>query len=417
MKSKSDNRGLLVMMYSHDGFGLGHFKRNFSIACRGVREFPNSTFLLISGSPSLPFFHIPRGIDYIKLPSIVKVKNGKWDSRTLSIKRRKFRELRATLIHDSVLIFKPDIFLVDYTPTGVWNELVPILQMLKTCKNRPKIILGLRDILDAPEVTRMLWKQEGIYDVIKMYYDRVLIYGCRDFFDTANHYGLNDGIAEKVKYCGYLAPQHHASSEWLLRKEPQGKTEKRILVIAGGGYDAYPMMRLSIDALRNVYKKTSARAIFITGPLMKPEEQNLIKQRAEGLPFRIMKSGDTLDYLRSSDLIITMGGYNTLIDSLSFRKNIIVIPRKGPSKEQRIRAELFSKSGFITALNPPDETSPSELSDIILERLHNPRTSGFSLAMDGLNRVIREIECIVSEEPRDSFTSGEPKLTHHKYGA
>jgi predicted glycosyltransferase len=417
MKSKSDNRGLSVMMYSHDGFGLGHFKRNFSIACRGVREFPNSTFLLISGSPSLPFFHIPRGIDYIKLPSIIKVTNGKWNSRTLSIEQRKFREMRAALIRDSVLIFKPDVFLVDYMPTGVWDELIPILQMLTTCKNRPKIILGLRDILDEPEVTRTLWKQEGIYDVIKLYYDRVFIYGCRDFFDTANHYGLNDSIADKIKYCGYLAPQHHSSSEWLMRKKTQGKKEQRILVITGGGHDGYPMMRLSIDALRNVYKKTSVRAIFITGPLMKPEEQNLIKQRAEGLPFRIMKSGDNMDYLRSSDLIITMGGYNTLIDSLSFRKNIIVIPRKGPSKEQRMRAELFSKKGFITALNPPDETSPSELSDIILERLDNPRTSRFSLDMDGLNRVIREIECIVSEEPGNSLISGKHKLIHHKYGA
>jgi predicted glycosyltransferase len=415
MKFKSDYKGLSVMMYSHDGFGLGHFKRNFSIACLGIKELPNSTFLLLSGSPSLPFFYIPHGIDYIKLPSIIKVTNGKWNSRTLSIKQRKFRALRAALIHDSVLIFKPDIFLVDYIPTGVWNELVPVLQMLKTFKNRPKIILGLRDILDDPEVTRTLWKQEGVYDVIKMYYDRVFIYGCRELFDTAEQYGLNDEIAEKIKYSGYLAPQHHSSSESLLRKETRGKTEKRILVIAGGGYDAYPMMRLSIDALRNIYEKISARALFITGPLMKPEEQTLIKQRAEGLPFRIMKSGDTLDYLRSSDLIITMGGYNTLIDSLSFRKDIIVIPRKGPSKEQRIRAELFSKRGFITALPPPDVTSPSELSNIILERLQNPRTPRFSFAMDGLNTVIREIECIASKESVRSNTLKDHRLVHHKY--
>src|SRR5207253_9484824 len=51
-------------------------------------------------------------------------------------------------------LFKPDVFLVDYTPTGVWGELLPTLQMLKGQKDPPKVILGLRDILDAPEVTR-----------------------------------------------------------------------------------------------------------------------------------------------------------------------------------------------------------------------------------------------------------------------
>lgn len=400
------------MMYSHDGFGLGHFRRNFSIACHGLRELPNSTFLLVSGSPSPPFFHIPTGIDYIKLPSIIKVTNGKWDSRTLTIEQRKFRELRAALIRDIVLIFKPDIFFVDYLPTGVWSELVPILQMLKTSKKKPKIILGLRDILDEPEVTRSFWKKEGVYDVIDSYYDRVLIYGCRDFFDTAKHYGLHDTFAKKVKYCGYIAPHNGSSSERLLRKEPQGDTYKRIVVIGGGGHDAYPMMKLSIDALRNVCKKTSALGILINGPLMKPEEHASIKQRAEGLPVRIMKLADTLGYIRSSDLVITMGGYNNLIDSLSIGKNIIVIPRKGPSKEQRMRAELFSKKGFVTALNPPDETSPSELSNVILNRLHNPVVSRFSLAMDGLDRVIHEIQNFVSEEPRIPSLQGKAILLH-----
>src|SRR5437016_11022188 len=76
--------------------------------------------------------------------------------------------------------------------------------MLKGQKDPPKVILGLRDILDAPEVTRELWRKDRAYDAISQYYDGVFIYGCREVFDTAAQYGLDGALAGKVTFCGYL---------------------------------------------------------------------------------------------------------------------------------------------------------------------------------------------------------------------
>ena len=45
-------------------------------------------------------------------------------------------------------------------------------------------VLGLRDILDAPEVVRQRWLVEGAYDAIERYYDTVLVYGKREVFDA-----------------------------------------------------------------------------------------------------------------------------------------------------------------------------------------------------------------------------------------
>ncbi len=45
-------RGPLVIMYSHDAFGMGHLRRNTSIASRRVVQIPGSSVLMLTGLPS-----------------------------------------------------------------------------------------------------------------------------------------------------------------------------------------------------------------------------------------------------------------------------------------------------------------------------------------------------------------------------
>jgi len=381
-----------VLLYSHDGFGLGHLKRNVTIAKRTVYDFPGSKALLITGHSSLPGSPLPYGIDFIKLPSIIKAKTGVWQPRSLPIENERLCQIRSAMILKAAEYFVPNIFLVDYTPTGVWGELVETLEMLKSRPEPPTIILGLRDILDAPEVTCKIWKTEGNYEAIRNYYDKIFIYGRQEIYDTAFHYGLTDDLSEKILYTDYLCSDEPCKPQDQIREELQVKKENLVLVTAGGGYDAYPMMRLAIKALGILMRNLSFEAIFITGPLMKAEHRESLQKQAKNLPIRILRSVEgTLNYMSAANLIVTMGSYNTLMDAVRLQKSVIVIPREGPSAEQKIRAQLLSQMGLISALKSPALLSPFELAESMLKNLTQPQTPPIFLAMNGLTKAVSQI--------------------------
>jgi predicted glycosyltransferase len=380
-----------VMMYSHDGFGLGHLRRNSVIAAQFTREVPGSSVLMVIGCPSGTFFQTPPGVDSIKVPSVIKVDTGAWSPRTLHISPDTTKALRAATIRQAAELFVPHLFLVDYIPTGVWGELQPTLQMLKRRQDPPKIILGLRDILDDPEVTRKLWRQQGAYEAIDRYYDKVFIYGCREVFDTAAQYGLDSACAEKVEECGYLCSLGPYKAKAQMRAELQTKRDKLVVVTAGGGHDAYPMMLECIEAFHHFGKESPVEAIFIGGPLMAGEQRESLRRRAEGLPIRVLwYVEDGLSCMNAADLVITMAGYNTLTEAIHLGKRVLVVPRQGPSAEQTIRAQRFSDLGLVQAIRP-EQLSPAVLARAIWENLYAHAVRPLHLRMDGLTHVVRNM--------------------------
>lgn len=382
---------LRVMMYSHDGFGLGHLRRNTTIANLFVREVPESNVLMLVGCPLGAIFRLASGVDFIKIPSIIKVDTGVWHPRTLSISLEETVAIRTSTILKAAELFMPQLFLVDYLPTGVLGELLPTLQMLKGRQDPPQVILGLRDILDAPEVTRELWRRDGAYEAISRYYDEVFIYGCQDVYDTASQCGLDGVLAQKVMYCDYLCSGEACSGKAEVQKELKIRKEKLVVVTAGGGYDAYPMMRATIEAFQFLGKDFPVEAIIITGPLMEDDQRESLRRQGEGLPVRFLRFVEnTLSYMNAADLVVTMASYNTLVDAVHLRKRILVIPREGPSAEQRMRAQVFSRLGLVQALSP-GEFSPAVLAQAILENLDDAPPPSISLSMDGLTRVVRHM--------------------------
>jgi len=155
------------MTYSHDGFGLGHLRRNTTIASHFANELPTSSVLMLIGCPTGAVFKLPPGVDFIKLPSIIKRDTGVWHPLRLRIGLDKTKALRTATIHEVAHVLHPQLLLVDHVPVGVWGELLPVLEMLKRRDDAPTIVLGLRDIVDRPEVTRTLWEREGASQAIR----------------------------------------------------------------------------------------------------------------------------------------------------------------------------------------------------------------------------------------------------------
>ncbi len=387
-RAATNGKPVRLMLYSDDSFGLGHLKRNTAIATCFVRALPGASALLVVGCPVGAFFQLPAGVDFLKIPSIIKVDTGVYQPRALRISLERTRALRAFTIRKATEVFAPHLFLVDHMPTGIWAELLPTLKMLKRRRTRPQIILGLRDILDRPEVTRELWRRGGAYDAIGSYYDMVLIYGCQEVFDTASQYGLDDALSRKVEYCGYVCSEEPYKAREEIREELRIQKDKLVVVTAGGGYDAYPMMQACVETFRLLGDGFPLEALLITGPLMGHEGRESLRKQAEGLRVRVLKSvEDNVSYMNAADLVVTMAGYNTLVEAVRLMKRIVVIPREGPSAEQRMRAQLFSRLGLIQTISP-EQLAPSVLAQAILTNLVAGPAPPTSLSTGGLKKVV-----------------------------
>ena len=375
-KKKSDS--LRIAIYSQDGFGLGHMQRTCSIAWEIYRLRPDASILTFSVSQLGQFFPISPHHDYIKLPSIAKDSPGKWQATHLSMSFPEILHLRKQLISNVLLNYTPDIFLVDHMPHGAMGELLPALEAIKHSRIHTQVVLGLRDILDSPEVTINRWQVEGAYDVIERYYARILVFGMRDVYDVVEKYQIPESEATKVFYCGYVTNLSKASHAPDIRArylaEPSTDT-RLIVVMAGGGADAYPMMSTLMDALPKVLEDRPCVVAVITGPFMPAELIEDLNRRAKQLPIHMMESvNDSLSYISAADLVIAMAGYNTSVEILRMKKPAILIPRAGPSAEQRTRAGLFADKHWVAMIDP-DELTPDHLAQQISYHLTHPHES------------------------------------------
>jgi predicted glycosyltransferase len=341
------------MMYSHDGFGLGHLRRNLNIASRFTREVPGASVLMLVGSPSAELLELPEGVDILKLPSIVKVGTNDWRPRRLQLSSESARDLRSRLILRAAESLCPDLLLVDHLPTGVWGELMPTLRMFRRLATPPHVILGLRDILDDPLKVRESWSRSGVYEVISELYDEVFIYGRPEVYDTARHYGLDVLDDSTVRYCGYVYSEQEPANAEQVRRELAPDGQRLVLVTGGGGQDAFPMMQASLDALSCLNPAERPRMALITGPLMDADKREILSARARELSAHVLGCvSNSIDYLAAADVVVTMAGYNTVQEALRLGKRVVVIPRRGPSAEQRIRSVNLTRLGLVTFIDP-----------------------------------------------------------------
>jgi predicted glycosyltransferase len=354
---------------------LGHMQRTCSIAWEIYRRREEASILTFSDSQLGQFFSISPHHDYIKLPSIAKDSPGNWKATHLSMSFPEILHLRKQLISHVLLNYAPDIFLVDHMPHGAMGELLPALEAMKHSRIHTQVVLGLRDILDGPEVTIKRWQVEGAYDVIERYYARILVFGMQNVYDVVKKYQIPEADAKKVFYCGYVTNLATASKAPTLRAKylaNQPVDTPLIVVMAGGGADAYPMMSTLIDALPKVLEDQLCVLAVVTGPFMPVELIADLSRRTEHLPVFLMESvNDSLSHIAAADLVISMAGYNTSVEILRMKKSAILIPRAGPSAEQRTRAKLFARKHWVDMIDP-DELTPDTLAQRISYHLRHP---------------------------------------------
>ncbi len=396
-----------LIIYSHDAFGLGNIRRMLCICQSLLSSFPNASILVVSGSPALHNLEIPEGLDYIKLPCMGRDVAGKMMVKYLDTEVGEMVRLRSHLIRATIANFKPDLLIVDKKPDGLNGELRETIDYIKAHLPKTRLVLLLRDILDAPEVTTEQWQQRGYYRLIEACYDQIWVVGTPEVFDVRREYQMPIGVASKVAFCGYIRREKGRVPRSLLRQELEVQPdESLVLVTPGGGGDGYSLINTYLQSISRLPQPRKLRSLIISGPEMPRSQRETLAKMANSLPnVQLMDfTNDSVSYLDAADLVVSMGGYNTTIEILSLRKRAIVVPRVEPVQEQWIRAERMAKLGLFHVIHP-DQLTPKRLMEGIRAELqHSSKTVaiGSRLDMEGLSRITQYTAALLQAMPQEA---------------
>lgn len=383
--------GLRFLLYCHDTFGLGHFRRTLSLAKYFTTILPGAEALIVTGSPLAHAFELPPRVDYIKLPAVTKRSDGTYAAQSLTLEVTAMRDLRAALLRETAQAYQPDVFLVDHAPLGMKREVLPTLTFLRTTHPSCLCVLGLRDILDANHLVRYNWTQEGVYGALEQLYHLILVYGTQEFFDIVTEYGLSPAVAKRVRFCGYLdrlktAFSQSAATHTDLRRELAPYTDRLVVLTAGGGGDGFPLMQAYLLGLGRLEKPTFT-SVLVTGPLMEANELRILCELAATLPAGTVRIESFLPnpllLFAAADLVVSMAGYNTVCELLALGQRTLLVPRFTPRKEQLVRATLLAERGLVHMLHP-EHLTPERLIDIVLHSLLQPRPRAEQLVEAGI---------------------------------
>jgi len=364
---------LKILMYSHDTYGLGHIRRCLAIA-RSLRNCP-ANILILTGSLLVGRFKIPMRVDFVRIPGMIKVTNEEYQPHSMKLDPTEVLEIRKKIILSTAMAFRPDFFIVDKAPQGMKREVMETLHELQSSCPSCRPILGLRDIMDSSASTIEDWNEKGIYDVMDRMYREIWVYGCRDFYDPIAEYRIPPHIASKVHFTGYIPRRVPSQEEIQATRRSLGirDGEKLILVTTGGGGDGHPVVNTFLSAFTpgEARVPNNVRVIIVTGPFVSSQDYQDVVKRCQARGFTALKFHRFMESLiGAAQVVVSMGGYNTVCEIASQRKPFLIVPRTVPREEQLIRAQVLCTQGFCDYLDPR-ELTPQTLREKVLKLLAN----------------------------------------------
>ena len=141
-------------------------------------------------------------------------------------------ELRAGIIRTTAIRYEPDILIVDKEPTGFRGELMPTLDLLQK-RGSTQLVLGLRDVLDEPEVLAAEWDRKHAIEATEAFYDEIWVYGLKSIHDPTAGLEFSPETLQRIHWTGYLRRELGGQAS-TIPEEPY------ILVTPGGGGDGVP---------------------------------------------------------------------------------------------------------------------------------------------------------------------------------
>jgi predicted glycosyltransferase len=378
-------QSIRILIYSHDSFGLGHLRRCRAIAHALVERNKHMSALILSGSPIIGSFDFRARVDFVRIPGVIKLRNGEYTSLSQLVDTQQTMAMRESIIRHTADIFDPHVMLVDKEPLGLRGEVKPTLEMLSL--RGTKLVLGLRDVMDDPRLLAPEWERKHVAPALEHLYDEIWVYGLPQICNPLAGLDVAPAVQAKMHYTGYLRrdlPSAFSDESENAARPPY------VLVTTGGGGDGDEVIDWAISAYEAV-PDLEPKAVFVLGPFMQPELRAGFQERIarlEGL--EVITFDARIEALIDGAVgIVGMGGYNTFCEVLSFDKPAVLVPRTRPRMEQFIRAARAHRLGLAKMLTGGRKRDPLAMAEAIrgLPAQTRPSAAMIPGMLDGLDSV------------------------------
>jgi predicted glycosyltransferase len=255
-------------------------------------------------------------------------------------------------------------------------------------------VLGLREVLDAPDVLAAEWERKGSVAATERFYHDIWIYGLQSIYDPTQGLPFSPAVRARMHWTGYLR-----------RTVPDDVTppdEPYILVTPGGGGDG----EVLVDLVLQAYEKDpelGPPAKFVYGPFLSGDTRRAFEARVEKLDGRVTTVGFESEMealLSGAQGVICMGGYNTFCEVLSFDKPAVILPRRVPRLEQYIRASKAEELGLCRMLDEERDGLTADAMIAAIAALPDQRPPSAAFVdglLDGLETVNERVRALLSD--------------------
>lgn len=312
------------------GTGVGHLRR---LACIARKLQGRFSCLIVTGHRAAAHWLVPEECEYIHLPSwdsLLASRASYWGRKPfITLDETAAVQFRKDILKGVVEAFEPDVIFVDHLPLGSREELADIIERTRCLK-----YLVTRGILNETEDLRRLILGGRANEYFKSYYHRAFVALDRRVFDYAKQYNISDEMQEKIVHVGYVTdsvPQDIINKTREDRFLKSGETW--VVASAGGGQLGETLIEGCLGLAR-AHKDIAFDIVL--GP-----RSSLPWERRHGTTIvrdnlHLHKEVPHMSYLNASaDLVISSGGYNSLLETLQGNAKILCFPLRKHERDEQ----------------------------------------------------------------------------------
>jgi len=328
-----------VLIYAHDGRGLGHVSRSVAIGLALRRLYPELRVCLLTGCAQTQELIGSGTLDWLKLPGYqTEVIGGKsvgadglsgYDDSELGA-------LRAAVIRQTVALYRPRIVLADHSPQGKHKELLPALEASQGGKESSRWILGMRGIVGAVKQTQSSLAR----DVFKSGYSALLWYGDSRVLGRSHLELLQKRFSKEAVECGYVS---RLKESQFFMEEALSDCENNLCTISVPWAGEYTKRFLEhfADFIERSDTILANYRFFLGNGISSGTRQRL--RELNGC--RIEPFGSAyIPALVKSKAAVIYGGYNSLVDVLAAGCPSLVLARDMRDREQHLHLEALVRA-------------------------------------------------------------------------
>lgn len=358
-----------ILVYCQHVLGIGHLARTMGI----LEALAGHEVVLVLGGPDTSL-RLPAHVRVVRLPALCM------DARFSGLRAvaagrdlEDIKDERRSRLLELLARFRPRVLLIELFPFGRNSFRFELEPLLEAARHRPgcRVVCSVRDILVERE-NRTRFEQR-VVERLNRWFDLLLIHSDPDLVPLELTFGRTDDIRIPTRYTGFICRWPEPGARERIRNQlGLGSRERLVVASAGGGSVGHRLLAATLAA--HGLTAAGIRLQVFTGPYLEPTLFHELTGQA-GNRARVERFNERFpDWLAAADLSISMGGYNTTLDTIAAGCPALIHPF-AQNREQRLRTRLLGSRAPLFLLGD-DDLDPARLATIMEERLAGSAAAG-----------------------------------------